>query len=210
MRSMLAVSLVWSVASTGVAVAQESCQAAPVGGPSGWEPCPLPPGAYAPEGLTVPVQLTIDESWLRVRSLPTEWVIVRADDILGYLVGPITVGEEGDSITSADEMVTTLLGYDRLEVAEPEATEVGGRAATSMDVTVVGDLPFEVLLQEDLFHLQPGDQARMVFLDVDGTLVGFTVEGYGEGGLDSAIDGVQGILDSVTWAAAPPEASPAT
>jgi hypothetical protein len=161
-------------------------------------PCPLEAGTYAPEAIAVPMTFTIDEGWSNLRSFPDLWVIGGMGDYLGFVVGPLELSD-GRTISSADELLSLLESDTAIESSDPVPVTVGGRPATAIDVTNVGDSFFELFLASDRFFLEPGDMARFIVLEGGDTATAFIVEGYGELGLPGAIERTQPIIDSVVW-----------
>lgn len=161
-------------------------------------PCSLSAGTYAPETILVPMEFAVDEGWMNLRAYPDLWVIGTADDYLSFVVGPLELAD-GRTVSSSDDLVSLLVQNEALEASEPEAVTLGSRPATAVDVTNVGTDFFELFLPSDRFFVEPGDQARFIVLQGDGSVSAFIVEGYGELALEGAIELTKPILDSVVW-----------
>lgn len=161
-------------------------------------PCLLESGTCAPETMLVPMTFAIDEGWTNLRSFPDLWVIGTPDDYLSFMVGPVEAAD-GRTVVSPEDLLSLLASDERLDPGETVDLALGGRSATALDVTNVGEEPFELYLPSDRFFLEPGGQARIIVLQGEDTATAFIVEGYGELGLEGALELTQPVLDSVVW-----------
>jgi hypothetical protein len=92
-----------------------------------------------------------------------------------------------------------LRSIDPLTVGEATAVTVGGKSGIQADVVATGDVSGLYQVAADAYNLSPGQKARFIVLDVDGTTVVFVFESITEAEFDAVAAEVQPVLDSLTF-----------
>jgi hypothetical protein len=151
----------------------------------------LSPGRYVAELHRPPIAFSVGDGWLARRNYP-DGLSLRATGLGGELdTGIISVGLDGPCSddpqvvlgTRPQDLIAWLQSREDLDVTNPRAVNVGGFTGISVDVQQVPgsgcdgeNLTALYFSGQDSTWLAPGEQVRLMALDVEGTTV--TLELY--------------------------------
>jgi hypothetical protein len=143
---------------------------------------------------------TIGPDWTGYRHYADAWSIGKESGVFLSMARDVDAGLGGAAVEPGTAGFEAFLGS--LSVLEPQAAApvtVGGIQGIQIDVVATGDAGGLYSVETDQYNLSPGQKARFIVLDVEGTTVIFVFESLDEASFPAAEAEVQPILDSLTF-----------
>jgi hypothetical protein len=168
-------------------------------------PCPVSAGTYSTAPFVHPFLITIGDGWTNDRRWPHGGELA-APSGLSYLEWGSDFTGNGPSGASvkigptADDVFGYLASIADFTVSPPLDVTLGGKTGRSVDVsTNSATAPGFLHIAEDSYNLGPGEKARFMVFEIDGSAVVIMVEVPKEKDFEAEMATMQPTLDTIVW-----------
>ncbi len=168
-----------------------------------YEGCSIAAGAYAADPFTPAFTFEVEGDWVNDRAWPDGGGVSFPTGGL-YWGSGMKSGRQNDKDVTFDSTIEGFAAYLRdfkgWKVTDADPVTIDGVTAVALDVaTGDADGSGMYFVAKDQFNLVPGEKARFLLLERDGTLVTFVIDAYKEADFDAVLARIQPVLDSVRW-----------
>lgn len=168
-----------------------------------YEGCAITAGTYAADPFTPAFTFEVEGDWVNDRAWPDGGGVSFPTGGL-YWGSGMKSGRQNDKEVTFDSTIEGFAAYLRdfkgWEVSDADPVTIDGATAVAIDVASRdADGSGMYFVDKDQFNLVPGEKARFLLLERDGTLVTFVIDAYKEADFDAVLARIQPVLDSVRW-----------
>ena len=169
------------------------------------ETCPLAAGRYHPEPFEIGLTFDLGEGWNGIGSFPTVATIGHRTGTSIDLVTAVRDGFRGGDVVPIAPGAAAIEAHMRsipgLSITPSRPTMVGGRPATTFDITCTCQTEAVKMFQIQgiTYVVAPGEHDRWTILEVDGEALMINAWAPSDAEFQQGIPVAQAVIDSITF-----------